>query len=170
MLVVARSTQPVALKSVINGERARRKPSTPGFTLAEVVVSVCLVAVAFAGVIGTYAHTSYRAEWSGYSLAAQALAIQQLEQAKSAVWDTLSVPIKNEITNVPAVNGAILDIPISGTNVVWATNYATIRPILIWSNPPVSTYLVKVDTVWPFRWKGKVRYFTNTVADYMAPD
>ena len=106
----------------------------------------------------------------GVLLAAQALALRQIEQAKSAVWDTLSVPVKNELTNIPPVTSAILDIPISGTNVVWATNYATIKLVTVWSNPPVTTYLVKVDTVWPFRWNDQVQYYTNTVADYPAPD
>ena len=141
-----------------------------GFSLVEVILSVGIVALVFSGVMGTYIHTSYRAEWSGYSLAAQALAIQQIEQAKSAVWDTRSSPVKNELTNLAPVTAAILDIPISGTNVVWATNYATVTQVMLWTNPPVSTYMVKVDTVWPFRWKGQAKYYTNTIANYMAPD
>ena len=159
---------PVSAPSTLRRVPAVRAASA--FTLMEVIISLCIVAVVFAGVLGTYAHADYRAEWSGYSLAAQALAVQELEQAKSAVWDLLSVPVKNELTNLPPVTAAMLDIPVSGTNVVWATNYATIKPILLWSNPAVSTYLVRVDTVWPFRWKGQIKYYTNTVADYIAPD
>ncbi|HYG35469.1 MAG TPA: prepilin-type N-terminal cleavage/methylation domain-containing protein [Clostridia bacterium] len=147
-----------------------RTMATSGLTLVEVLISLSILSALFAGVLGTYVHLNYRAEWSGYSIAAQALAIQQLEQAKSAVWDPRSVPAKNELTNIARVTPAILDLPISGTNVVWATNYATILSVSLGSNPPVSTYLVKVDTVWPFRWKNQVSYYTNTIAGYLAPD
>jgi Tfp pilus assembly protein PilV len=141
-----------------------------GLTLVEVLISLMIITLVFAGVGSMYVQTTYRAQWSGYSLAAQALAIQQLEQAKSAVWDTRSVPIKNELTNIATVTAGTLDLPVAGTNIVWATNYATIRPITIWNNPPVTTYLVKVDTVWPFHWSGVVSYYTNTIADCLAPD
>ena len=144
--------------------------SSAAFTLTEVMMSLSILTVVFAGVVGTYVQTSYRAEWSGYSLAAQALSIQQLEQAKSAVWDTRSYPVKNELTNIAAVSAAVLDIPISGTNLVWATNYVTIAPLNLSTNPPVTVYFVRVDTVWPFRWRKTTRYHTNSVANYMAPD
>ena len=148
----------------------RSKARARGLTLVEVLLSVAIIALVFGGVLGTYLHTCYRAEWSGYSLAAQSLSVQQVEQAKSAVWDIQSVPVKNELTNMATVTSAMLDVPISGTNVVWATNYATIRPVTILSNPPIQVYLVKVDTVWPFRWKNEVRYHTNTTTSYIAPD
>jgi len=114
-----------------------------------------------------YVQTSYRAEWSGYSLAAQALAIQQLEQARAAVWDGSQC----QITNLVKKTADILDLPISGTNCVWATNYATVTNISL-SGVPVSVcvYMVRVDTVWPFRWRGTLRYFTNSIADYYSPD
>ena len=146
------------------------KGSTRGFTLVEVVVCIAIVALIFGGIITGYVQTGYRAEWSGYSLAAQALAIQQLEQARAAKWDTLDQPVADEITNILRVTWATLDLPISGTNAVWATNYCTVSGITISTNPAVSVYMVKVDTVWPFLRKGISYYFTNTVAGYYAPD
>jgi len=53
---------------------------TRGFTLVEVVVCIAITALMFMGIITAYIHGTYKAEWSGYSLAAQAMAIQQLEQ------------------------------------------------------------------------------------------
>ena len=123
--------------------------------------------VLFAGIITAYIQGSYRAEWSGFSLAAQAAAIQQLESAKCAVWDPLQNPIKDEIHQLPSVTSVLLDLPVSGTNNVYATNYTTVTLI---QNAPYSNYLVKVDTVWPFRWKNQTVYYTNTVACYYAPD
>jgi hypothetical protein len=143
------------------------QPRRAGFTLAEVVMAMAIAMVVFAGIIGAYIHGCYRAEWAGYSLAAQALAIQQIEQAKSAKWDIQDVPIVNEITNLPAVTASQLDLPISGTNVTWATNFISVMSL---TNGPVSYYFVRVDTVWPFFWRNQVTYYTNTVADYFAPE
>jgi hypothetical protein len=141
------------------------------FTLAEVVICIFVAAVLFAGMLSCYIQGAYRAEWSGYSLAAQSLAIQQLEYAKSAVWDNQVSPVKNEIQSVLTVTTNILDVPIASTNAIWATNYATITQISnLVSGSSASIYMVKVDTVWPFIWKGHLKYFTNSVADYYAPD
>jgi prepilin-type N-terminal cleavage/methylation domain-containing protein len=160
----------ICMSPILKNPVGAQARASRGMTLVEVIMALAILSVAFAGVIGMYLHAAYRAEWSGYSLAAQGLAIQQIEQAKSAVWDTSSTPVKNELTNIATVTSAVLDIPILGSNVVWATNYASIVPVQLWSNPVVSAYLVRVDTVWPFRWKNRIRYYTNTVVDYMAPD
>ena len=143
------------------------KTRTSGFTLAEVVICVFIIMLVFAAIITAYIQTSYRAEWSGFSLAAQALAIQQLEAAKAAVWDPLQSPVKDEIKQLPLVTSALMDLPVNGTNYIYATNYTTITLI---QNGLYSNYMVRVDTVWPFRWKNQVVYFTNTLADYYAPD
>lgn len=151
--------------------RASRAPgSASGFTLAEVVISLAIAAMLFAGLISAYIQSSYRAEWTGYSLAAQSLAVQQLEQARSAAWDINTSPARNEITNVPTLTSAILDLPVTGTNVTWATNYSTILSVSITNTAGASVYMVRVDTVWPFIWRGLTRYYTNTVADMFAPD
>jgi type II secretory pathway pseudopilin PulG len=156
---------------------------TSAFTLAEVVVSVAISALVFGGIISANIHLTKRAEWTGQSLAAQALAIQQLEQARSAVWDnTLS---KNEITNLnlfgwtynqstrvgKGYSYATLDLPISGTNVIRATNYVTITQLTnVTGVAAVTLQMVQVDTVWQFRAFKGTRLYTNTVATYYAPD
>ena len=151
-----------------------RKP-TSAFTLAEVVVSLALAGVAFAAILAAYNQAAYRAEWSGYSLAAQGLAVQQIEQAKCAKWDVLDTPPADEINNIrtnAALNVTVtnLDLPITGTNYVLATNYTTITSVTNPTIPSITVYLVRVDTVWPFTWRNRTRYFTNTIADYFAPD
>lgn len=162
------------------GSRIRRRIAA--FTLVEVVVSLAITTSVFGGIILAYIQTSRRAEWTGYSLAAQGLAIQQLEQARSAIYDPSITPVKNELTNLnlnawsyssgvlKGYSTAILDLPVTGTNVVWATNYVTVRMIWASTNPPVSIQMVQVDTVWPFTGWGTRRLFTNSVANYYAPD
>lgn len=152
------------------------------FTLAEVVISIAIAAFVFGGIITAYIQTTRRAEWSGYSLAAQALAIQQLEQARSGVWD--SSLGKNEVTNLVllnrnvAANGTVtgyswtnLDIPVSGGNFTRATNYVTITMLPnVAGVPGVSLQMVQVDTVWPFQIGKTNRFYTNTISTYLAPD
>jgi type II secretory pathway pseudopilin PulG len=136
------------------------------FTLAEVVVCIAIVALMFGGIITAYMQGAYRAEWAGYNLAAQALAMQQIEQAKTAMWDDTH----NEFTNILLQTWAVMDLPRSGANVVYATNYIQVTANQISTSPLLSVYMVKVDTVWPYIRKGLVNYYTNTVADYYAPD
>jgi hypothetical protein len=147
----------------IRGPKARGA----AFTLAEVVICIFIIMLVFAAIITSYVQTSYRAEWSGYSLAAQASAVQQLESAKAAVWDPLQATNKDEIFQLPRTTAVLLDLPVNGTNYIYATNTTTITLI---PNGVYSNYMVKVDTTWPFRWKNTVIYFTNTIADYYAPD
>lgn len=166
-------------------------PATPpragGFTLVEVVTAIFITGLVFGGILAAYIQGARRAEWSGYSLAAQAVGLREIERARSAVWDASSGAERNEITNLPLMNftamgGAggippmvrgyttnILDLPYSGNNFVVATNYVTIRRYDILPNK-VRVQFMRVDTVWPFAKGNAVRYFTNTVATYFAPD
>jgi type II secretory pathway pseudopilin PulG len=144
------------------------KARAAAFTLAEVVVCVAIIMLVFAAIITAYIQTSYRAEWSGFSLAAQASAIQQLESAKCAVWDPLQSPPMDQISQLPRVTSTLLDLPVTGTNAIYATNYTTVTNLT--TSAGYSIYFVKVDTSWPFRWKNQTIYFTNTIADYFAPD
>src|SRR5262245_29559395 len=76
------------------------KGRNSAFTLPEVVLAVAITAVAFGGIIMAYSQATRRAQWSGYSLSAQALAVQQIEQARASVWDLSVFPIKNDLTNL----------------------------------------------------------------------
>jgi len=147
-----------------------KSKSVQAFTLAEVVIALAIAALVFAGLILAYVQSTRRAEWTGYSLAAQALAVQELEAARSAKWDVQSVPPVDELTNLPSMTWSVLDLPISGNNVTYATNYISVKTISLSTTPPESVRMVKVDTVWPFAKGRATTYFTNTVANYFAPD
>jgi len=137
------------------------------FTLVEVLVCMMVMGLVFAGILTGNTQSSNRAEWAGYNMAAQALAVQQLEQFHAAAWDTQATPVTDYTTNFPASVTNTLDLPISGTNAVWVTNFITITNLTIASNPPVNIKMLRVDTVWLWR---NTTLFTNTLVTYKAPD
>jgi hypothetical protein len=127
-------------------------------------MALAVAAVAVGGSVNGYILSINRAEWSAYSLAAHSLAMQRMEQMRAAKWDTGASPPVDQIITAnfgPVVN--VLDVPISGTNIVYATNYTTITTVS--ANPPLK--MVRVDCAWPFMQRG---IFTNTLISYRAPD
>ena len=183
-LVECRPSNPERIRT---GPRPAASRGAGGFSLVEVVISVCIITLVFAGIIQGNIQSAKRAEWSGYSLAASALANQQLEQCRSALWDNGIFPPTNQLsalthllswtysTNTLVGTGyswSDLDLPIAGTNRIRATNYVVVRMINLnnVTNPPVRFQMVQVDTVWPFNRFTGTRYFTNRMATYLAPD
>jgi type II secretory pathway pseudopilin PulG len=132
--------------------------------MPEVLIALAIGGLVFGSVLTAYVQTTIRAEWSAYNLAAHSLALQRLEQARAAKWDTQSSPPVDLMvpSNFP-VTIDILDIPVSGGNVTYATNVVTISTIS--TDPPLK--FISVDTIWQFR-PGKV--LSNTAASYRAPD
>jgi prepilin-type N-terminal cleavage/methylation domain-containing protein len=153
-----------------------------GFTLIEVVMSIAIVCMVFGGMVIAYTNTGLRLEWTGYSLAAQSLALETIEQARASVWDPSQTPPVNEITNLTLFNTSIsngvfsgcstniLDVPYESTNYIVATNYVTIQMININSNTNIQAEVLQVQTVWPFFMRKANLYFTNTVCTIIAPD
>src|SRR5215475_11229518 len=93
-----------------------------GFTIVEVVMAVLISTIVFATVVYAYVGANDRSEWSAYSFAAQSLAHQAIEQARTAKWDPQNYPAYDDlgITNYTQVE--VLDVPLSGPPVL-ATNY-----------------------------------------------
>lgn len=172
------------IRPIQNFSRGKSSPGKPacsgpaGFTLAEVVISVAITTMVFSAILLGYIQSARRAEWSGYSLAAQAYSIQQLEQARAAVWDLSSENSVNQITQLNLINWNLsgntwrgyswtnIDIPYSGTNFMRATNFVAVSNIVISVTPPVSIQSVEVSTVWRF----KTQLFTNKMVNYYAAD
>jgi type II secretory pathway pseudopilin PulG len=141
-----------------------RKQNLSGITLIEVVLSLAIMGISFGAIITGYVMSARRAEWSAYSLAANSLAMQRLEQCRAAKWDLLTTPVTDELIAANFANDpAVLDVPMSGSNLTMATNFTTITAVS--ANPPLK--MIRVDCVWPFKWQG---LFTNTLVTYRAPD
>src|ERR1043165_1352431 len=119
-----------------------------GYSLVEWVISWAVAGVAIIGSINGYVLSATRAEWSSYSLAAHSMAMQRIEQARAAKWDPMApLPVDQVVRANFPVGVDILDVPSSGTNIVYATNITTITSISV--NPPLR--MIRVDCVWPFR-------------------
>jgi hypothetical protein len=127
-------------------------------------MAMAVSALTIGGIIAGYTMATRRAEWSAYSLAGHSLAMQKLEQTRAAKWDPQGWPAVDELvsTNFP-VQIDVLDIPISGTNVVYATNTTTITTLS--TSPPLK--MIRVDCTWKFLSRGP---FTNTIVTYRSAD
>ena len=151
---------------MISGRLFGQRPPAAGFTLAEVVVAIAVATLSFGGVIYGYVLTSDRAQWSAYSLAAQSLAMQGIEQARAAKWDPKAWPGVDElgVTNYTQVD--LLDVPVSG-RAVQATNYISVT--LVSQDPPLRQ--LRADCVWRlFNGRRSRGPFTNTVITLRTAD
>ena len=136
------------------------------YALPELLICLVVMMLVYGGSILCYILVANRAQWSGYSLAAQALSIRQLEEARAAKWDTQAATNVDFITNIPSVSTNILDLPYSGTNRSYATNFCTISTLIIQTNVGTQIHMIRVDTTWS--WKGKI--FTNSIQSYRSPN
>jgi hypothetical protein len=168
---------------------SRRGEAAFVMSLWEVTFAFVIVAIMFGVILNGYTQAAKRSQWTGYSLAAQALGLQAIEQLRSAVWDPAMpgkmveatnmnllsktfLPSAANWTNVTGYTTNIMDIPWKGTNYSMATNWVTIRLIKLSYNTNISVQMVRVDTVWPFNGWGQfnLKYYTNTVCTFIAPD
>lgn len=135
-----------------------------GFTLVETAISVAILALCLGGLINGYIISTRYAEYSGYSLAGQALALRQMEQVRAAKWDLGAFPVVDQVvaTNFPTAT-LPLDFPRKGTNITYATITTTITQVQ--NNPPLKC--IKVTCTWPFI-NGETG--TNEMVTYRAPD
>lgn len=135
-----------------------------GFSIPEVFTALAVLGISVGGSITGYVVAVERSQWSACSLAAKADALQRIEQARSARWDTLSVTPVDELVsaNFPTVVQP-LNLPSSGANYVYATNVTTITTVS--TSPPMR--MIRVDSIWPMASHGT---FTNTAIIYRTPD
>lgn len=154
------------LSNILSNKRFSRKVGQLrrwGFTLPEVVISVAISSIAIGGIIYGYVVSAKRAEWSGYSLAAHTAAVQMAERSRAAKWDPTRDPVVDMLTSAQFPEEKVLmDIPVTGTNAVYAVVKTTIS--VISTSPHIK--MIRVDCVWPFM---NGRNYTNTVVTYRSP-
>ena len=161
--------------------------SVLAFTLAEVMISLVILAMVVAGVCFGYAQANRIAEWDSMSQAAQAFAIRGMEAARAAKFNpwvgwtnTAPDPGGSQMELPPETNGQpsliitnLLDIPMSGNPQTNYAFYARNYVYVTWypdtngeSEPPLLQ--IWSDCIWTFPFTGKK--FTNTVITYRGPD
>jgi len=138
-----------------------------GMTLVEVVVALAIASLTVLSLVGGYIFTTMSAEKGGLSLAANARALERLEDTRGARWDVSSWPVVDELwaTNFPTET-VILDLSGEGAGATYATNFTTITQIS--TSPPLRR--IRVDCVWQFRNRQFAALFTNTVETCRGPD
>ena len=130
------------------------------FTLMEVVIALAILGLSLGGILTLYVRSAQRADWSGYSVAAQMMALGGLEQCRAAKYDPHGSPPTDALVsaNFPA-RVDILD-PASANGIAsYGTNTTTI--LTISTDPALK--MVRVDCTWTYPGRG---VFTNSVFTY----
>lgn len=151
------------MKVLIN---LKLKKQSAGFSLVEVLLSVMICAFSAASVCTGYVLSAKRAQIASCSQAAVAQALQRIEQARGAKWDTsASTTVDQLIAANFAQQVVTLDLPVQSgsTNAISATNTITITTIS--TSPPMR--MVRCDTTWRLPWSN---VYTNTLVVYRTPD
>lgn len=138
-----------------------------GITVVETVISFTIATIVATSTIVCYLQFASQAEWSAMSMAAQGLAIQRLEQARGARWDTQAWPQQPEHNEFVSSNfppqQMVLDVPTrGGTNTLIASLSTVISDVS--TTPPLRQVIV--ECAWSFKGKD----FTNAVLSFRAPD
>lgn len=137
---------------------------TAGMTLVEVVVAMAISTIAVAAIVTGYLFSITSAQRSALSMAANARAVERIEQTRSAKWDLSSWPAVDQLvaTNFPD-EVVVLDQNGAGTRIIYGTNMTRISQVSL--NPPLKE--ICVDCVWNFNGS---QLLTNTVETCRAPD
>jgi prepilin-type N-terminal cleavage/methylation domain-containing protein len=135
-----------------------------GMTLIEVVVALAITALTVEGIVAGYIYCTTSAVKAELAQAANARAMERIEETRSARWDTSSWPTVDQLvaTNFPD-KVVSLDMPGSGSGGTSATIETTISQISL--TPPMRR--IRVNCIWQFR---GVELLTNTIETIRAPD
>jgi len=133
-------------------------------TLVEVVVALAITGLTVGGIVSGYIYCTTSAVKAELFQSANAKAMERIEEARSARWDTSSYPATNQLiaANFP---DEVVTLDLTGTNAGGTS--ATIQTYIsqISTNPPFTK--VHVDCIWQFR---GVEWITNTIETIRAPD
>ena len=135
-----------------------------GMTLIEVIMSLAITGLALGGIVNGYVFCAMSSEKAALSLAANARAMERIEETRSAKWDTASWPVVDQLlaTNFP---NKIVTLDLSGSGVV--DTKATIQTEITLISVSPSLKRIRADCIWQF--KGG-QWITNTVETCRAPD
>jgi type II secretory pathway pseudopilin PulG len=133
-------------------------------TLLEVVVALAITGMAVGGIINGYTYCTTSSQKAALMLAANARAMERIEETRSAKWDTSSYPVVDHLlqTNFPS-KVVTLDLSGSGSGVTTATIHTDISQVT--EKPPLKR--IRVECIWMFN---GIQSVTNTIETIRAPD
>jgi type II secretory pathway pseudopilin PulG len=133
-----------------------------GMTLVEVVIALALAGMTVGGIVSGYIYCTTSAVKAELAQEANGKAMERLEQARSAQWNTSYPAIDYLVaTNFPD-EVVTLDLPGTNTGGTSATIRTTIAQISV--TPPTRT--IHVDCIWQFR---GIDWVTNSVETIRSP-
>jgi len=144
------------------GRRQRRNQT--GMTLVEVVVAMAITGMAVGGIVNGYNYCTNSAQKAALSLAANALAMERIEETRSAIWAPDRTPAMDQLVTANFPSKSVpLDFAGSGVVVIPATLRTEISQVSV--NPPLKR--IRVDAIWQFR---GVEWVTNTIETCRRPE
>jgi hypothetical protein len=145
------------------GTARNRCEGQGAFTLIEVAFAAAIAMMVMAGMFQGYTWAGRQAQYSACSLAANTLAMSQMEKVIAATWIP-SPPYT--ITTMLGLSSTVttnLCLPSAQSNFVNCTLYTTVAQVS--TNPPYAQ--IQVQCVWTLPSYGGT--YTNTVAVLRAP-
>jgi type II secretory pathway pseudopilin PulG len=136
-----------------------------GMTLVEVIFALAITALMLGGIITGYIYCTTTAIKSELAQMANARALQRIEEARSAQWNTSSSLAADQLVAANFPDETVtLDMPGTDTNGTLATIETTITPISPTpSAPPLRS--IHVDCIWQFR---GAEWVTNSIETIQA--
>jgi prepilin-type N-terminal cleavage/methylation domain-containing protein len=134
-----------------------------GMTLVEVMVAMAIAVLMVAGIVTGYINCSTATVKDSLYMAANARAMERIEETQSARWDPSNTNIPDELvaTNFPDKT-VTLNISGSDPNVISATVTTDISQISL--SPPLRR--IHVDCIWQFQGGN---FITNSIETCRAP-
>jgi Tfp pilus assembly protein PilV len=132
-------------------------------TLVEVLISMALTGMALGGIVNGYNYCTNSAHKAALSLAANARAMERLEETRSVIWAPDRSPAVDELvaTNFPSKT---VKLDVAGTGAVVLS--ATVRTAIAMASVNPRLKRIRVDCIWQFRGG---QWVTNTIETCRAP-
>lgn len=133
-------------------------------TLVEVVVALVITGLAVVGIIRGYYYCTHSAQKAALAQAANARAMERIEETRSAKWDTSSTPTVDLLvpSNFPPES---VTLDLSGSGAVTSLANVLTEISLVSTSPPLKR--IRVNCIWTYR---GVQVFTNSIETFRAPD
>lgn len=141
-----------------------------GMTLVEVMVALAIAGLMVAGIVRGYIFCSTSTVKDSLYMAANARAMERLEETHSAIWSVHGSTPMDELvaTNFPDETNIVLDLSGSGSEATFARITTDISQILPSASSPDAAPVKKihVNCIWEFN--GEL--ITNSIETCRAPD